>query len=220
MDQLAVGACRRGHALLIDCHDLSMQHIPLPPATVLVVADTGVHHTLADGEYQKRREECEKITHRLRLANLRHLTTPQLHAAHAQLGPLLSRRARHIASEMHRATALAEALANADEPTIGRLMRHSHASLRDDYQVSCAELDTLVDAAYALGSNVGLIGSRMTGGGFGGATISLVHEAHAERFAQQLGDRFATQFARHPEIFTTKAADGAHASPNIRNQYT
>lgn len=220
MDQLAVGACRRGHALLLDCHDLSMQYVPLPPATVLVVADTGVHHALADGEYQKRREQCEEITRRLRLPNLRQLTTPQLDSAHAKLGPLLSRRARHITSEMHRATALAEALANAEafantnEPTIGRLMRDSHASLRDDYQVSCAELDTLVDAAYALGPAAGLIGSRMTGGGFGGSTVSLVRETHAARFAEQLGERFATRFARRPEIFITKAADGA-CPPNI-----
>ena len=136
MDQLAVGAGRPGHAVLIDCRELRVNPVPLPPEWSLVVADTRVKHALADGEYRRRREDCEEAARRLGVVSLRD-ATPELVAAHAgQLGERIARRARHAVTEIARVPAFVAAAAAGDEGQAGALLRASQLSLRDDFSVS------------------------------------------------------------------------------------
>ncbi|MCB1091899.1 MAG: galactokinase [Verrucomicrobiae bacterium] len=213
MDQLAVGVCQPGQALLIDCRDLSLTPVPIPEHWALVVADTRVKHALGDGEYRKRREDCEETARLLGVTSLRDASLAQVEAASETLGDRLFHRARHAVTEIARVSAFAAALAEQDEATIGRLMREGHESLRDDFEVSCPELDHLVEAAYSAGPALGLIGSRMTGGGFGGSTISIVHREHADAFARHLEVAFSARFAHDPSVFVTAAAGGAAPIP-------
>ncbi len=209
MDQLAVGASQAGHALMIDCRDLSLKPVPIPPGIALVVADSRVKHALGDSEYRNRREDCEKAAEILGIRALRDATLEQVTAAREQLGDRLFRRARHAVTEIERVRNFARALESGDLAAIGRIMRAGHDSIRDDFEVSCAELDALVEAAYEFGPEQGLIGSRMTGGGFGGSTVSLVREDATEAFVEHLGSAYRKRFGRPASIFITHAADGA-----------
>lgn len=209
MDQFAVGAGRAGHALRLDCHDLSTRLVPLPEDLVLLVADTGVKHALGDGEYRRRREQCETALAVLGAASFRGMALAEVEANRDRLGDLLFRRARHAVSEMARVDAFVHALESRDDEAIGRILREGHASLRDDYEVSCDELDFLVEAASATGSGNGHVGTRMTGGGFGGSTISLVKREAAEELRSRLQSAFALRFGRRPAAFVTAAVDGA-----------
>ncbi len=209
MDQLAVGAGRAGHALLLDCGDLSYANLPLPQGIAVLTADTGVKHALGDGEYRKRREQCESALEILKTDSFRGLSVHDVAAAEGALGDLLFRRARHAVSEMARVDDFAKALKRGDVVLLGQLMRESHVSLRDDFEVSCEELDGLVDAAYDFGPERGLIGSRMTGGGFGGSTVSLVAAESAENLKSHLEKFYREKFARELNCFVTSAVDGA-----------
>lgn len=209
MDQLAVGASRAGHALMIDCRDLTLTPVPLPPDVAIVVADTRVKHALGDGEYRVRRQDCERAAEVLGVASLRDASREMIEASRESLGSPGYQRARHVVSEIERVPAFATALSQGDFPSVGRLMREGHASLRDDFEVSCPELDALVDAAYDFGAERGLIGARMTGGGFGGSTVNLVRADQAETFSHHLEVSFSRDFAHDPAIFTTSAAAGA-----------
>ncbi len=209
MDQLAVGAGREGEALLLDCRDLSLRYVPLPKELAVLVTDTGVKHALADGEYRKRREQCESTMHLLGVDSLRGVSWEAVEAAKGLLGETLLPRARHAVTEMERVTRFATALEAGDLKTLGRILREGHESLRDDYEVSCPELDCLVEAGYAFGSESGHIGTRMTGGGFGGSTISLVRREAATALRAHLLDSFAKRFGTRPDAFITSAVDGA-----------
>lgn len=209
MDQLAVGAGKAGHALLVDCHDLSTRLVPLPDDLVLLVTDTGVKHALGDGEYRKRREQCEEALGVLGAASFRGLGGEEIEAEKERLGDLRYRRARHAVSEMRRVDEFAEALRDGDQEALGRLLLEGHVSLRDDYEVSCAELDALVEAGYGFGRERGHVGTRMTGGGFGGTAISLVRRDAAGDLCRHLQDAFAARFGRIPDAFVTSAVDGA-----------
>lgn len=209
MDQLAVGACQAGHALMIDCRDQTMSPVRLPEGLSVVVADTRVQHALADGEYKKRRSDCEAAAAHFAAHTLREVSLDQVNAARDELGDRLFRRARHVVTEIARVPLFVDALQHGDFDTAGRLMRASHDSLRDDFEVSCPELDTLVDAAYALGPEFGVVGSRMTGGGFGGSAISLVKHEAVPAFTEQLQQAFSNTYGRRAEIFTTRAAAAA-----------
>ncbi len=213
MDQLAVGASRKGAVLHLDCRDLKMEFYPLPAGLAILTADTGVKHALGDGEYRKRREECEAVCSLLGVKSLRDAEMEELEAAREQLGDVLYRRGRHAVSEMARVEAFADALKRNEEVPLGDLMRGSHASLRDDFEVSCEELDFLVDAAYQFGSVNGLIGSRMTGGGFGGSTVSLVRADAADALQQYLVNTYQEKFGRDLNCFITSAVDGAQIVP-------
>ncbi len=207
MDQLAVGACREGHAMLLDCGDQSMKHFRLPAELAILVSETGVKHALGDGEYRRRREDCEEATRLLQVDSLCDATLPDLETAKGRLGPRLFSRARHAVTEALRVREFAAALEWKDMDTLGRTMRESHESLRVDYEVSCEELDVLVDAAYEFGS--GLVGSRMTGGGFGGSTVSLVQVDAAEPLKFHLENTYQEKFGRDLNCFITSAAGGA-----------
>jgi galactokinase len=209
MDQLAVGAGKAGHALLLDCRDLSTRSVPLPGDLVILVADTGVKHALSDGKYRQRREQCEAALALLGVDSFRDLELSQVEAGRVRLGETLFRRARHAVSEMKRVHDFVEALVSRDLDTLGRLLREGHESLRDDFEVSCAELDCLVAAAYASGSAMGHVGTRMTGGGFGGSTVSLVRRESAAALREHLESAFADRFGRKPDAFVTSAVDGA-----------
>jgi galactokinase len=212
MDQLVSMQGQAGHALLIDCRSLETRPIPVHPGRAAVlVFDSGVRHRHASGEYNVRRAQCEEAVARLAavLPGVRALrdVRPEDLEAHAALLPEpLRRRARHVVTEIDRTARAAAALSRGDLVAFGRMMFDSHASLRDDFEVSVPELDTLVQAARGA---AGVFGSRMTGGGFGGCTVSLVEAAQVEAAGTAIATAFAMRFGRAPAWFATRASDGA-----------
>ena len=209
MDQLAVGISEPGRALKIDCLDLTFSSIALPDDATLVIADTGVTHALADGEYRRRREDCEQAAEILGVASLRDAPLTQVVSQRDALGDRLLRRARHAVTEMARVHQFSIALEANDVAAIGRIMREGHDSLRDDFDVSCEELDSLVDAASDFGHQRGLLGARMTGGGFGGSTVNLVHRDAAGDLIHYLKDSFSKHHGRQLHAFETSAGAAA-----------
>jgi galactokinase len=221
MDQFASACGRAGHALLLDCRSLEYRLLPLDAGrkdadgsvTQLVVCNTMVRHQLSGGEYNRRREQCEGgvrvlAAHYPQVETLRDVTQAMLDEAAAVMDPLLWRRCRHVVSENARVAAAAEALLAADLARFGGLMRQSHQSLRDDYEVSCDELDLMVRLAEAVD---GVHGARMTGGGFGGCTVNLVQASAIERFCAEVGSAYEAATGHRPEIHVCVAADGAAA---------
>ncbi len=217
MDQTASIMARAGCALHLDCRDGSIEHVPMPPRhkAFLLVIDTGVRHDLATNEYGLRRRQCEQaaamigpLVHRS-LASLRDVDGVMLDACASRLDPLLFQRARHVVSENDRVLNAVAALRAGELATFGEMMYASHDSLRDDYEVSCAELDCIVDAARAIGRHGGVFGARMTGGGFGGCAIALCNPASVEAIADSISSRFAKLFGTRPAIFASSAAAGA-----------
>lgn len=179
----------------------------------LVICNTMVRHRLAGGEYNRRREECERGVRLLAerapgIRTLRDVSTALLHAHVRDLDPVVYRRCRHVVTENERVAAAAAALVAADFTQFGRLMGESHRSLRDDYAVSCDELDLMVRLAEALD---GVYGARMTGGGFGGCTVNLVRADAVARFESLIADRYQQATGHRPEIYVSTAADGAAA---------
>ena len=210
MDQLSVGAGVKNHALRIDCEDQSIKPVPLPKGLNLVVADSGVKHALADGEYRERRQDCEAALEILHEKSWRNISLESVLKSQEALGDRLFKRARHVVTEMQRVNDFSDALINNQIPKMARLMRASHYSLRDDFEVSCPELDVLVDAGFAFEIGKGHAGSRMTGAGFGGSTIHLVHESIASNFIEHLRARYHEAFERELNCFLTQSSHGAH----------
>ncbi len=211
MDQFMAALGRAGHALLLDCRDLSYRPIPVSPQARVVVCDSGVRHSLVGSEYNERRAACEEAVRLLRarlprIAALRDVAPAQLEANADLLPPVILRRARHVVTEIERTLAAAAALEHGDLPRFGALMDASHASLRDDYQVSTPELDTLVEIARSL---PGCYGSRLTGGGFGGSTVSLVAEGSVERFAADLVAGYHKRLGREAHVLICTPSEGA-----------
>src|SRR5665647_1869697 len=184
----AVLHSRPGHALLLDFRSGERRHVPFDPAgsgLALIVIDTRARHSLVDGQYAERRAACEEAARLLGLPSLREIT--DLDAALAALPEgALRRRVQHVVTETARVAAAVDALDRADIPALGPLFDASHTSLRDDYQVSCAELDLAVGASSAAGA----LGARMTGGGFGGSAIALVRADDVGRVTSAVGDAF------------------------------
>ncbi len=210
MDQLAAVFGRAGHALLIDCRSVEVRPVPIDPAraTVLVV-DSGVRHELASGEYAKRRRECERAVAELAKADpavrsLRDATEGAIERA--GLEPTLRRRALHVVRENARTLEAARLLEAGDAPCVGRLMLESHASLRDDYEVSCPEVDALVEIAAAA---PGVFGARMTGGGFGGCVVALVEPTRAEAAGCAIVENYERRTGQRSQWMAVEAADGA-----------
>ena len=206
MDQMASVYGRHGAAVFLDCRSMQVRSVPLPLEQLglcLVVVDTRVTHAHATGGYGDRRRACEQAAHELGVAALRDVTVAQLAAA--DLGDERLRRARHVVTENDRVLAAVTALEAGDVEALGPLMAASHASLRDDFEVSVVELDTAVEAAVGAGA----LGARMTGGGFGGSAVAVVatdrveHVADAVRTAAQEGG------LRTPVVYVVTASDGA-----------
>lgn len=221
MDQTVVVMAREGHALLLDCRSLDVTHVPMtdPDVRVLIV-NTAVRHSLASGEYARRRTECAAAAVRLGVASLRDATAAGVEELAAIAGSgassadaVLVRRARHVVSENARTLSAVQALQASDWPVVGRLMYESHASLRDDFEVSCAELDVVVDIAREIGEAGGVWGCRMTGGGFGGCAVCLVRATEAAAIGERIGARYRSATGLTSTIFAARAAGGAHVIP-------
>jgi len=213
MDQFASANGRAGHALLLDCRSLDFKLLPLPGNVSLVICNTMIPHRNASGEYNARRSQCEEGV-RLYAANipgiraLRDVTVDQLARYKQDLPETIFRRCRHVVTENERTKSAGEALESGDLERFGELMYESHRSLRDDYEVSCDELDLMVELASAL---PGIYGARMTGGGFGGCTINLVHRNMTEEFKDAIAAQYENKTGIRPQIYVSSAADGASA---------
>ena len=210
MDQMAAARCSEHHALLLDCRNLSSRHLPIPHGARIVVANTMVQHEHGEGEYNVRCRECEKSAKLLSKAlgetvTLRDLTPADLTEAGRFLPQTLLRRVRHVVSENGRVQRAAKALEAGDVATLGTLMNQSHDSLRDDYQVSCQELDQMVDLARQAD---GVFGSRMTGGGFGGCTVSLVAADRVEDFVNLVSKSYFDSTGIKPWMHVCSASSG------------
>ena len=207
MDQSIAIMGKGGGALLLDCRDSHTQQIPFDnPELVLLVADTQVKHELSDGGYAARRDQCYAAAAKLGVKMLRDADHDQVAAAAESLSEKERMRARHVVGEIDRTLEAVGALEAGDYERFGKLMVGSHNSLRDDYEVSCEELDAIVELACAC---EGVFGARMTGGGFGGCAIILVAADHADAVTQSVGDGFEKRFGHRCPIFATQAADGA-----------
>jgi galactokinase len=208
MDQMAALACRAAHVLLLDCRSLEADQVPFAPADAglaLLVVDTRVSHALADGAYAERRAACQQAAGMLGVRALRDATRAGLDAARDRLGELRYRRARHVVGENARVLEVAGLLRAGRPEAIGDALLASHASLRDDYQVSAPELDAAVDAAMTAGA----LGARMTGAGFGGCALALVPAEAAADTGKAVAAAFADRGFREPAVFDARPADGA-----------
>ena len=210
MDQVTSAAATQDHALLLDCRNESLEQVALnDPAIAILIADTRVQHTLTDGQYARRREECQQALRELGASSFREISSEDIEWASGQLDAIALKRVRHVVSEISRTLAAAEAMRSHDWDALGQLMYESHASLRDDFCVSCPELDTLVAVAAAIGPAGGVYGSRMTGGGFGGCTVSLVAASEAPSIALRLQAKYKQQTEIEPTLFVTRPAAGS-----------
>ena len=212
MDQFSSVFGRAGHAMLLDCRSLDIEYIPVSTDdTVYAVIDTKVKHNLASSEYNTRREECETGVAILRdvlpeITSLRDVTPEDLDRYRHLLPFNISRRCRHVVSENARTLSAAHAFRNQDFALAGNLMSESHRSLRDDYEVSCVELDFLVETASVID---GVYGARMTGGGFGGSTVILVDKNAVEDLRGASVEKYFSRFGIEPDFNIFRASDGA-----------
>ena len=209
MDQFVSTHGRRDQALLLDCRSLEYRLLPLA-GVPLVICNTMVKHNHSQGEYNERRAECEEGVRSLsrHLPNaraLRDVTLADIESYGHELSDTVLRRCRHVVSENARVLRAADALDSGDLAAFGDLMRQSHQSLRDDFEVSCAELDLMVE----LGEQAdGVYGTRMTGGGFGGCTITLMEDECVDAFQKSVSEGYERATGRKPEIYVCSAADG------------
>ncbi|MFK4147956.1 galactokinase [Streptomyces sp. NPDC004065] len=211
MDQTAAACCEAGHALFLDTRDLSQRQIPFDLAAEglrLLVVDTRVKHAHSDGEYGKRRAGCEKGAALLGVDALRDVPYAELDAALARLGDEeeVRRLVRHVVTENERVERVVSLLHSGDPRAIGPVLTEGHASLRDDFRVSCPELDLVVDTALASGA----LGARMTGGGFGGSAIVLTEATAVPAVTRAVEDAFATSGFPTPRVFEATPSPGAH----------
>jgi galactokinase len=210
MDQFTSVMGEQGHLLLLDCRSREIQLVPLKDSNIeVLIINSNVKHELTGGEYAERRSQCELAARKMGVAALRDASLEMLGQNSDSLEPVLCRRARHVIGENQRTTEAAAGIAAGDWARVGELMYASHQSLRDDYEVSCAELDLLVELAQQHGRGGAVIGSRMTGGGFGGCTVSLVREDELEDLAAAIRDDYQRETGIAPSIFTTRPAQGA-----------
>jgi len=208
MDQSISLMARAGYGLLLDCQDLSTRHIKIDFASKslrLLIIDTQAHHALTDGGYAKRRESCEEVAKIFSIPSLRQLSMESLLAHKAKLSELQFKRAHHGVSEMLRVLDAVKALEAEDFEALGQLLNQSHNSLRDDYEVSCPELDLAVDTALSSGA----LGARMVGGGFGGSAIALIKESDAGTISSTIERAFAKNGFKAPRFFDSLPSDGA-----------
>jgi galactokinase len=211
MDQFIACAGQQDHALLLDCRSLEYRLLPIPTHVRLIICNSMVKHEHAGGQYNKRREEVEegtRILHRRwpSIEALRDVTEAQLMDCRQEMPDNIFRRCRHIITENKRVQLAASALERGDLPGFGALMAEAHRSIRDDFEVSCSELDTLVSIATAI---PGCYGARMTGGGFGGCTVNLVEEGQAEQFREAIHAAYRAATGIDADIYLSRASAGA-----------
>lgn len=213
MDQFVSANGAADHALLLDCRDLSYRLAPIPRNVALVIANTMVKHSIAGGEYGTRRAEVELACHilarhRPEIRFLRDATVEDLNRWGHEIPEAARKRARHIITENTRTVEAADALEKVDLARLGRLMYEAHRSYSQDFEASCEEADLMVELTEGL---PGLIGARLTGGGFGGCTVNLVQQDAAQDFRKQLAALYQTRTGIRPEIYVCHASDGARS---------
>ncbi|OAT74837.1 galactokinase [Parageobacillus thermoglucosidasius] len=211
MDQFAVGMGKRNHAMLLNCQTLEYRYLPVSMNNCsIVIANTNKKRGLADSAYNERRATCEaalaKLQKHINIASLGDLTSEQLEQYKHLLSPLEQKRARHAVTENERTVEAAAALEKGDLVRFGELMKQSHISLRDDYEVTGMELDTLVEAAW---KHEGTIGARMTGAGFGGCTVNIVKDAYIPDFIERVGKEYVEKIGYEASFYVVKIGDGA-----------
>jgi len=208
MDQSVSLMATQGSALLLDCRDLSTSNIPFDVASSgleLLIIDTQAHHALTDGGYAERRGSCESAVAKLGITSLRELSMEQLEVSRSVLTETEFIRVRHAVTEMKRVFDCVDALSVSDFEKVGELINQSHISLRDDYTVSCPELDAAVDAANAAGA----LGSRMVGGGFGGSAIALIQVSKTSETIKAIEKAFSDKGFKAPRFFNSLPSQGA-----------
>ncbi len=215
MDQMISAAGEAGHALLIDCRSLETQSVPLPPAldgsaTAVVILDTTTRRGLVDSAYNERRQQCEAAAAHFGVPALRDVSIGEFLAEADNLPELTRRRARHVITENLRTLNAAKAMQNADADLLGQLMNESHVSMRDDFEITNDELNVMVAAAQAQPS---CYGARMTGGGFGGCAVALVHGEQVERFVTAVSHQYHQQTGLMPNIYVCQPSAGASVIP-------
>jgi galactokinase len=211
MDQAASACGQADHLLLLDCRSLEFQLLPLPSGSAIIVADTGVRHSLATSEYNDRRWACEEAMRLLQpelpgITALRDVSLADFNRLAASLPPIVEKRARHVVEEIDRTQQAIDLLQVGDLPGFGHLMNECHRSLRDLYEVSCPELDIMTRIAQSL---EGCFGARLTGAGFGGCTVNLVALSRAGEFSRELASGYENETGRHAEVYVCQATAGA-----------
>jgi len=211
MDQFASACGVENKLLLLDCRSLEWKTVPLPENVSIVIADTTVRRKLTSGEYNKRRSACEEAVRLLQqdlpnVKSLRDVNVDDFNRLSKKFPVEIEKRARHVVEEIGRSNQAEALLEAGDIQSFGKLMNECHVSLRDLYEVSCPELNVMVNIAQ---STDGCIGARLTGAGFGGCTVNLVANEHAEDFARTLSKGYESETGLHPEIYITRAVKGA-----------
>ena len=206
MDQLISSTGKAGHAMLIDCRSLELQPAPLPAGVAVVVLDTATRRGLVDSAYNERRSQCEAAAKAFGVRALRDVSTDALASKNGDLDPTTHRRARHVITENDRTVRAVEAMRRGDIHELGRLMNESHASLRDDYEVSSDALNAVVEAAQA---HKACYGARMTGAGFGGCAVAIVRADAADDFVAVTSAAYHARTGNTPAVYVCSATDGA-----------
>ncbi len=210
MDQFISVMGREGHLLLLDCRSRKTELVPMrDPSVELLIANTNVKHELGSGQYARRRAQCEAAAKILGLVSLRDASAELLEKNKSKMDGEVFRRARHVIGEIERTVRAAESIRASHWQRAGELMYASHRSLRDDYEVSCAELDALVAIAESIGLAGGVYGCRMTGGGFGGCTVALVKSDAVAEITRKLSDGYKKKTGLNATIFGSRPAAGA-----------
>jgi galactokinase len=210
MDQFISVMGRQNHLLLLDCRSRKTELVPMSDASVsLLIVNTNVRHELTGGGYGQRRVQCETAAKILGIPALRDATIETLESSKGQMEEAVFRRARHVIGENERTVRAAENVRASNWLTVGQLMYASHASLRDDYEVSCKELDAVVEIAEIIGVEGGIYGCRMTGGGFGGCAVALVKTELVETISQQIAAGYKKKTRIEATIFVSRPAAGA-----------
>lgn len=211
MDQFASAFGMEDQLILIDCRSGEPEMVPFSdPSLSIIVANTNVSHDLSDGGYGARRKDTEGGLALTGKASWRDVTMNDVYAVQEKMGDRIFRRSRHVVTEIARTMEAVEAFKSGDFSNIGSLMEGSHRSLRDDFEVSCDELDLMVALAKEIGFEGGVLGARMTGGGFGGSTVTLCRSVDAEAIAKQMHQRYQAHTGIEPLLFITRPAIGAH----------
>lgn len=211
MDQFASACGVANNFMLLDCRSLEWQTLPVPENVAIVIADTSVRRNLTDGEYNKRRQACKDAVkilsqHIPEVKALRDVSVDNFNRLSDQLPEVVEKRARHVVEEIERSRRAIPLLEQGNIREFGQIMNECHASLRDLYEVSILELNTIVEIAQSL---PGCLGARLTGAGFGGCSVNLVEKSAAEAFAVELAKRYQSQIGLKPVIYICKASDGA-----------
>jgi galactokinase len=206
MDQMISASGQAGHAMLIDCRSLETTAVPLPPESTVVVMDTATRRGLVDSAYNERRAQCEAAAAFFQVPALRDVSLSRFERRADELDPLIRQRARHVISENERTLQAVTAMQQGDAHRLGRLMAASHASLRDDFEVSSRELNIMVKIAQ---KQHGCHGARMTGAGFGGCAVALVRTSLVEAFADRVHQAYETAAGLMPSIYICQASEGS-----------